>query len=56
MDGAMDLLLSLLTFDPEKRARPVDVINSTFMKDLVEDEEMEHSEDDIVRSYTAYLT
>ena len=56
MDGAMDLLLSLLTFDPEKRARPVDVINSTFMKDLVEDEDMEHADDDIVRSYTAYLT
>lgn len=56
MKGAMDLLLSLLTFDPEKRARPVDVINSTFMTDLVEDEGMEHADDDIIRSYTAYLT
>ena len=52
----MELLLSLLSFDPKKRATPLDVINSKFMADLIEDDNVSYSEDDIVKSFTAYLT
>jgi hypothetical protein len=57
MDGAMDLLLSLVCFDPSKRATPLDVINSRFMIGLVEtSEDATDDDNDIVRSYMAYLT
>jgi len=56
MDGAMELLLSLVSFDPKTRATPLDVINSRFMADLIEDDSSFYCEDDIVKSYTAYLT
>mmetsp|Transcript_3226 Transcript_3226/g.7135 ORF Transcript_3226/g.7135 Transcript_3226/m.7135 type:complete len:1869 (+) Transcript_3226:634-6240(+) len=56
MDGAMELLLSLVSFDPNTRATPLDVINSRFMTDLIEDDSIFYCEDDIVKSYTAYAT
>lgn len=56
MDGAMELLLSLVSFDPNTRATPLDVINSRFMTDLIEDDSAFYCEDDIVKSYTAYAT
>jgi hypothetical protein len=57
MDGAMDLLLSLVCFDPSERATPLDVINSRFMIGLVEtSEDATDDDNDIVRSYMAYLT
>merc|ERR1712238_99953 len=55
MDGAMDLLLSLISFDPKERATPLDVINSKFMRDLIEDGNVSYCETDILRTYTAYL-
>ncbi len=56
LDGAMELLLSLVSFDPKKRAKPMDVINSKLMAELIEDVNVMYCEDDIVKSYTAYLT
>ena len=56
MDGAMELLLSLVSFDPKKRATPLDVINSRFMSALIEDDAVIDCESDIVKSYTAYQT
>ena len=55
MDGAMELLLSLVSFDPKARATPLDVINSNFMAELIEDERAVYKGGDIVKSYTAYL-
>jgi len=56
MDGAMELLLSLVSFDPNKRATPLDVINSRFMAALIEDDAVIDCESDIIKSYTAYQT
>jgi hypothetical protein len=56
MDGAMELLLSLVSFDPKKRATPLDVINSRFMAALIEDDAVIDCESDIIKSYTAYQT
>lgn len=57
MDGAMDLLLSLVSFDPKKRSTPLDVINSRFMAALIEDDATtNYCGHDIVKSYTAYQT
>ncbi|KAL7523599.1 hypothetical protein ACHAWF_000586 [Thalassiosira exigua] len=56
MDGAMELLLSLVSFDPKARATPLDVINSRFMVDLTEDSSTLYDREDMVKSYTAYLT
>lgn len=57
MDGAMELLLSLVCFDPSKRATPLDVINSRFMQGLIEHNEYDfHGDHDIVRSYMSYYT
>jgi serine/threonine protein kinase len=54
-NGGMDLLLSLVSFDPKKRASPLDVLNSTFMETLREGYGApELSDNDIVYSYTAY--
>ena len=52
----MELLLSLVSFDPKTRATPLDVINSRFMGDLIEEDGIFYGEDDIVKSYTSYLT
>jgi len=56
IDGGMELLLSLVSFDPKTRATPLDVINSRFMGDLIEADGVFYCEDDIVKSYTSYLT
>ncbi len=56
IDGAMEILLSLVSFDPKKRAAPIDVINSKFMSGLIEDPNENYDGNDIVKSYTAYLT
>mmetsp|Transcript_25409 Transcript_25409/g.52610 ORF Transcript_25409/g.52610 Transcript_25409/m.52610 type:complete len:1640 (-) Transcript_25409:224-5143(-) len=56
IDGAMEILLSLVSFDPKKRATPIDVINSKFMSGLIEDPTEFYDETDVVKSYTAYLT
>ena len=52
----MELLLSLVSFDPNTRATPLDVINSSLMAELIEDDSILYPEDDIVKSYTAYST
>jgi hypothetical protein len=56
MDGGMDLLLSLVHFNPEERASALDVLNSSFMAPLREMEGCEYSEDDEVMSFTALST
>ena len=56
IDGAMELLLSLVCFDPSKRATPLDVINSKFMAGLVETSCSTHDDSDIVRSYMSYYS
>lgn len=56
-NGGMDLLLSLVTFDPKKRASPLDVMNSKFMESLRDDYgSSEVTDDDIVYSYFAFKT
>ena len=52
----MELLLSLVSFDPKTRATPLDVINSRFMAELIEDESVFYYEHDMVKSFTAYST
>jgi serine/threonine protein kinase len=57
MDGGLDLLLSLVSFDPEKRATASDVLNSCFMAPLREAAgEMLYNPDDTVYSYNAFST
>ena len=51
----MELLLSLVSFNPKERATSLDVINSKFMRDLIEDSNASYCQSDIVKSYTAYL-
>lgn len=36
MEGGMELLMSLVHFDPQRRATPLDVLNSLFMTPLRE--------------------
>lgn len=55
MDGGIDLLLSLVSFDPNKRASALDVMNSTFMAALREDSmNLAVQENDKVYSYMSY--
>lgn len=49
----MELLLSLVEFDPQARATPLDVLNSNFMISLRE-ESIPSYKDDIVHSFMAY--
>jgi hypothetical protein len=56
MDGGMELLLSLVQFNPEARASALDVLNSSFMAPLREMEGCQYSEDDDVMSFTALAT
>jgi len=57
MEGGLELLLSLLSFDPEKRATATDVLNSSFMAQLREgSNNMSFDSDDHVLSYMAYAT
>ena len=50
----MELLLSLVSFDPETRATLLDVINSSFMTALMEGDDAVDCENDFVKSYTAF--
>ena len=52
----MELLLSLVSFDPKTRATTLDVINSRFMADLIEESDAIHYEEDSVKSYTTLMT
>ena len=54
MDGAMELLLRLVCFDPAERAAPIDVINSKFMSALLEGVDSASNDCDIIRSYMHY--
>jgi len=55
MEGGIDLLFGLVSFDPNHRASALDVINSKFMDSLREcPEKSSLREDDIVFSYMAY--
>jgi serine/threonine protein kinase len=54
-NGGMDLLLSLVAFDPKKRASPLDVMNSKFMESLREVcGASEASDNDITYSFMSY--
>lgn len=54
MDGGMELLKSLVCFDPEERFTALDAMNSTFMAPLRE-HELAYGPDDDVRTYTIAL-
>jgi hypothetical protein len=55
MQGGMDLLTQLAHFDPQKRATPLDVLNSQFMASLREDPNEEtHKPGENVLSFMAY--
>ena len=54
IDGAIDLLRSLVTFDPNKRASALDVLNSQFMLPLRQRFGTSESDSDILYSYMAY--
>ena len=57
MDGGMELLMSLVSFDPKRRATPLDVVNSTFMAPLREEPGVNSYEhNDLFYSYMSYLT
>lgn len=59
MDGGMDLLMSLVDFDPQSRASGLDVLNSTFMEPLREgptNSIKSYKENDKVYSFTALST
>ena len=51
MEGGIDLLKSLVSFDPDKRSTALDVMNSLFMKPLQEPDGQLYAPDDDVRSY-----
>eukprot|EP00588_Corethron_pennatum_P009363 CAMPEP_0194276296 /NCGR_PEP_ID=MMETSP0169-20130528/8920_1 /TAXON_ID=218684 /ORGANISM="Corethron pennatum, Strain L29A3" /LENGTH=1536 /DNA_ID=CAMNT_0039019985 /DNA_START=113 /DNA_END=4723 /DNA_ORIENTATION=- len=56
-EGGMDLLKSLVTFDPNQRATALDVINSSFMSSLREANFPNiDKENDKIYSYTTYYT
>jgi serine/threonine protein kinase len=57
IDGGMNLLLSLVSFDPQSRATALDVLNSPFFTPLRETgENAEYGEQDHVLSYNAFST
>mmetsp|Transcript_58141 Transcript_58141/g.65002 ORF Transcript_58141/g.65002 Transcript_58141/m.65002 type:complete len:1499 (-) Transcript_58141:1235-5731(-) len=58
MDGGMDLLLSLVKFDPQSRASALDVLNSSFMASLREIPNGDncYKDEDEVLSFTAFST
>lgn len=56
-NGGMDLLLSLVAFDPKKRASPLDVMNSKFMEALRDGYgSSEVANHDIVHSFLSFKT
>jgi serine/threonine protein kinase len=58
MDGGMDLLLSLVRFNPQNRASALDVLNSTFMAPLREspNDTQRYTSEAAVFSFTAFST
>jgi serine/threonine protein kinase len=56
MDGGMELLLSLVNFNPQARGSALDVLNSRFMAPLREVDGCEYSEEDEVLSFTSFAT
>jgi len=54
----MDLLLSLVKFDPQSRASALDVLNSSFMASLRETPNGDncYKDEDEVLSFTAFST
>ncbi len=58
MDGGMQLLKSLISFDPSTRYTALDVMNSKFMEPLRESSEghLQYSLDDDLRTFTFFST
>jgi serine/threonine protein kinase len=57
VDGGMDLLFHLCSFDPDRRASAMDVLNSSFMEALREPSTgVDYGVNDTVHSYTAFWT
>lgn len=58
MEGGMDLLLQLCSFDPSNRTTALEVLNSTFMQNLREPVDVDvathYGNNDTVYSYTSY--
>jgi serine/threonine protein kinase len=55
-NGGMELLMSLVTFDPDKRATALEVLNSDFFAPLTEVTGARYRTGDDVHSYTAFST
>ena len=55
LDGGLDLLFSLVAFDPSKRASALDVINSDFMSSLREEFRAHSNEAEKVYSFMSYF-
>jgi len=56
MNGAMELLSRLCSFDPAERASALDVLNSPFMANLREAPGQTYCPDETVLSYTSFAT
>ena len=58
MEGGLDLIFSLVSFNHHARYSALDVLNSTFMAPLKETAEFaaQYKPDDTVYSYTAFST
>ncbi len=54
MDGGLELLFELCSFDPSTRATALDVLNSRFMAALVENENSLYDPEDTVHSFTSF--
>ncbi|CAB9496345.1 Conserved hypothetical, protein [Seminavis robusta] len=54
--GGMELLMSLVHFDPDKRATALDVLNSEFFAPLLEQPGAQYGPCDDVRSYISFST
>lgn len=55
-EGAMELLRSLVEFDPARRATALDVLNSRFFASLIEAPGTRYQQCDDVRSFKAFAT
>ena len=53
-EGGMELLLSLVSFDPDKRATAIDMLNSEFFEPLAEIPGTRYRDSDDVRSFMAF--
>lgn len=56
IEGGMQLLLSLVNFDPDKRASALDVLNSTMMLPLREEPDVLCDPSEVQMSFMAYAT